>query len=330
MFNSAIMDIAVSLSFTYLFIAILISSINEWLQSAIWNSRGETLKNTIQNLLFDERWKLIAGKIFDNPFIQSLKKKEENFPSYIPARNFSLSLLGIIRESGKDTEAAVEAFNASQIRKILKENELITGETKTILINLLDRAEDSYEKFLAGLEQFYNDAMDRASGWYKKKIKKILFALALLSSILLNIDSINIAKTLWDYPLIAKQAADFASSNISLIDTTGGKFIITDSKFDETDNISSDSLKEANDHLKPAQNILKTKSLLDSFPIPIGWTDGNFPSISQGFDFIPWISKAIGWLITALAASLGAPFWFDLMNKFVNLRGTGKKPEKSE
>ncbi|WP_276482656.1 hypothetical protein [Paraflavitalea pollutisoli] len=30
-----------------------------------------------------------------------------------------------------------------------------------------------------------------------------------------------------------------------------------------------------------------------------------------------------GWLITALAVSLGAPFWFDLLNKFVKLRGTG-------
>jgi len=135
---------------------------------------------------------------------------------------------------------------------------------------------------------------------------------------------------LFEHALFAKQSSVFSAYNFALIDTTGLKFIITDSKFDETDNISSDSLKEANDHLKPAQNILKTKSLLDSFPIPIGWTDGNFPSISQGFDFIPWISKAIGWLITALAASLGAPFWFDLMNKFVNLRGTGKKPEKSE
>jgi hypothetical protein len=36
----------------------------------------------------------------------------------------------------------------------------------------------------------------------------------------------------------------------------------------------------------------------------------------------------LGWLITAFAVSLGAPFWFDLLNKFVNIRASGKAPEE--
>lgn len=36
-----------------------------------------------------------------------------------------------------------------------------------------------------------------------------------------------------------------------------------------------------------------------------------------------------GWLITALAISLGAPFWFDLLNKLVQLRSSGKKPDEA-
>ena len=35
----------------------------------------------------------------------------------------------------------------------------------------------------------------------------------------------------------------------------------------------------------------------------------------------------IGFLITAFAISLGAPFWFDLLNRFVNLRISGPKPD---
>ncbi len=61
--------------------------------------------------------------------------------------------------------------------------------------------------------------------------------------------------------------------------------------------------------------------------IPIGWGDGS----------VTW--KAItshlpGWLLTALALSLGAPFWFDLLNKVVNVRhgianpGTKKDVDK--
>ncbi|MEO8630927.1 MAG: hypothetical protein ABI612_22940 [Betaproteobacteria bacterium] len=39
-----------------------------------------------------------------------------------------------------------------------------------------------------------------------------------------------------------------------------------------------------------------------------------------------WLIKIIGWLITGLAVTLGALFWFDLLNKLVNLRGSGPKP----
>lgn len=37
----------------------------------------------------------------------------------------------------------------------------------------------------------------------------------------------------------------------------------------------------------------------------------------------------LGWFITALAAMLGAPFWFDLLNKFMVIRSTVKPHEKS-
>jgi hypothetical protein len=42
-----------------------------------------------------------------------------------------------------------------------------------------------------------------------------------------------------------------------------------------------------------------------------------------------WALRILGWLVTALALSLGAPFWFDLLNKFIVVRGTVKPKEKS-
>jgi len=40
--------------------------------------------------------------------------------------------------------------------------------------------------------------------------------------------------------------------------------------------------------------------------------------------------KWIGFLITALAMTLGAPFWFDLLNKLVNIRSGGNKPKEND
>jgi hypothetical protein len=38
--------------------------------------------------------------------------------------------------------------------------------------------------------------------------------------------------------------------------------------------------------------------------------------------------KLIGILITAGATAQGAPFWFDILKRFVNIRGTGPNPSE--
>jgi hypothetical protein len=46
-------------------------------------------------------------------------------------------------------------------------------------------------------------------------------------------------------------------------------------------------------------------------------------------DWVSRLTRVLGWLFTALAASLGAQFWFDVLGKVVNLRMSGKKPDKA-
>jgi len=83
------------------------------------------------------------------------------------------------------------------------------------------------------------------------------------------------------------------------------------------------------------------KSLADikSLSLPIGWLDstddlhrkwpGNHWRALGGWWWqICW--HWLGWLITALALSLGAPFWFDMLNKFIVVRSTVKPKEKSQ
>jgi hypothetical protein len=43
--------------------------------------------------------------------------------------------------------------------------------------------------------------------------------------------------------------------------------------------------------------------------------------------FIAWAKYIIGIIITAVSLSFGAPFWFELLVKLVNIRRAGKKPE---
>ena len=65
-------------------------------------------------------------------------------------------------------------------------------------------------------------------------------------------------------------------------------------------------------------------SQMNGFGLPIGWHKGD---LSRVFASVPsFLTAILGWLMTAVAASLGAPFWFDTLNKIVTIRAGGRAP----
>ena len=75
----------------------------------------------------------------------------------------------------------------------------------------------------------------------------------------------------------------------------------------------------------------RTQCEIAGLGLPLGWHSETDPRLS-------WNDRKLtehvqdhifGWLLTALAISLGAPFWFDLLNKFIVVRSTVKPKEKS-
>jgi hypothetical protein len=67
--------------------------------------------------------------------------------------------------------------------------------------------------------------------------------------------------------------------------------------------------------------------------LPIGWNSPQkqvTPGSSGTKLLTAILVKILGWLLTAAALTLGAPFWFDLLQKFVNIRGAGGKPRRED
>lgn len=330
LFNSPILDIALTLVFIYFMLGLIVSSLNEIVMSFL-KKRQAFLKEAISELLFDEHWKGISTQLINSPFIQSLKKKNDHFPAYIPSRSFAQAMIDVIRNN-KDTELTVKKIR----EELTGDNSPIKGEAKKMLLGLLDQAENDFSKFQSGLERFYDDAMDRANGWYKKYVRVWIFCISISLCILLNVDSILITKRLWQDPAIAKQSADLVQENmknISMDSTKKFAVIKTDAGTDtmglvtiDNNNVDAAMNKTATASLKKnVKNIKVTTAVIKELPIPIGWGKGNYPVTFWG-----WFPKLFGWLLTAFALMLGAPFWFDLLNKIVNLRSVGKKPLKSE
>ena len=69
-----------------------------------------------------------------------------------------------------------------------------------------------------------------------------------------------------------------------------------------------------------------------NYNLPLGWESSEIEvGKVVGKVKLPklgWIlSKISGLILTTLAVSIGAPFWYDVLNKLVNLRAAGELPK---
>jgi hypothetical protein len=144
--------------------------------------------------------------------------------------------------------------------------------------------------------------MQRVTGWYKRKTQLIILGVALIICFSLNIDSFGLAKAFYDDPALRETVVAAAEK------------LTSDNATLETANVSFND----------------AKAKLDALNLPIGWnTDENSTNANPDTGW-GWLFKISGILVTALAASLGSSFWFDLLKKLVNIRSAGKTPEKTE
>ncbi len=308
MLNSPIIDIAIGLSFLYFLLGLIASSLNELIQTKL-QSRSKELHKAIINFL-DRDWDEIGKKVVESPYVRSLHADDKKFPSYIPSSSFAQGIIDVIK-GAEDLPNTIP-----EIRKQIKSNEIIKGDAQVWLLGLLDRSYENVQGFYLKIEESYNDAMDRVSGWYGRKAKRNILILGIITSILLNIDTIDITQSLWKNKESAKA---FSAIVVSSMD-----------RIEKTDDIE---IKDGKGNLlfsaenEPGKNITNVVAEIGNFPIPLGWNANSLKFFGEPKWGWVLLSKIGGWAITALAIFLGAPFWFDLLSKIVNLRGTGYKPK---
>jgi hypothetical protein len=173
------------------------------------------------------------------------------------------------------------------------------------LLTMLETAGNDFSVLRIALENWYNSAMDRVSGWYKYHTQWMLFWIGIVLAVSLNANTLTIVKQLSKNDTLRQSIVAAASQATRPADDKSGQSL---------------------DKLLP--EVEKRVSNVQSLGIPIGWT-GGWPKSSDGL-YEPVYSVIGGWLLTAIAISLGAPFWFDLLNKFMVVRSTVKPREKSK
>ncbi len=282
-------------------------------------------------------------------------------PSAIPARRFSASLIETLLEDNPTVEAekafeqikeklgislepeatAVEDSDKSEtgVTPPLaaepagprvgasetpdaseSESQAISDELKGQLVSIINSVQreattgtERYTAFRSNIESWYDESMDRVVGWYKRKLQIVLLVVGLVLAVGLNVNAFTVASELWQ-------------------DDTQRALIVEQGRTADSGLTEDDA-----------------DALLKRLQLPIGWTseesdpryvsweewwfegddDADADEADDADERVVWY-HIFGWLLTGTAISLGSPFWFDLMNKFVDLRGGGKVSSKEK
>jgi len=311
MFGLEMLDLAIGIIFIFLLLSLICSALNELLEAWLKN-RAANLEKGIRELLSDPDGTAMAEKLYNHPLVFALFRGKyapgsKKLPSYIPSRNFALALMDIVLPASQTSEPAQ---SLQPLRTAV--GDLPNEKLKEALLTLLNAAGGNIDKVRQNIEDWYNSSMDRVAGWYKRRVQIIILFLGFGIAIFTNADTIAIFKSLTtDAPLrnsLVAAAEEYAKTQPG--ESPGA----------------------------PTERIEENMKKLEALGLPIGWDwkskINDAPHAITNFRAVPvtfwgWVLKVIGWLITAMAISLGAPFWFDLLNKFMVIRSTVKPHEKS-
>ena len=330
-----ILNIAIGLFFVYFLLSLLVSDLQELIASYFWNGRARILRQSIQIMLGEK----MAQVLYQHPLIQSLKTSKQPFrqislgPSYIPNETFAISLIDLILEQSQLDFASehlnyvsfLAALNSAEIKNNLNPDKI---HVLKILAQHAHQNQKSHASYLKALEiemmTWFSQAMERSSGIYKRQVKWMTLMIGFVLAVAVNADTLNIANRLGAEPILRENLVE----RVALIY--------------EMQNFETPERENLSDSINFDALFRDTSLFVSEFSsLPIGWSASNInKQFGLGSEINPqesisvWpaiepsrlIQAFLGWILTAIATSMGSSFWFDLLNKIINVRGTGNKP----
>ena len=311
-----ILDTAIGLAFIFVALSLVCSFIQELIATAFsWRSnfleRG--LRSMLQRTPAEEETKegdapgrALADKVMDSAFIQEklsakARRRGRRVPSYLSSRTFTLAMLDTIAPPATGGTGLLEKAKEG-LKEVLPDAE---HPVRRQIELLLEDAGQDLDRFRHSLEGWYDDTMDRVSGWYKRRSQVVLLVIGIAVAGLANADTVEVTTRLWKEDAVRASIVAEASQAVE-----------------------AGSAEELQRKLEERASVIDGVKQLD---LPIGWNEANGQAkdldIADGDDStLAWLA---GVLITGVALSFGAPFWFDALSKLSRLRISGKKPQEA-
>ena len=344
---STIISITISLTFIYLVLSIVTSEIQEIIATIV-NLRAKNLQQSIISLLGEEQDNSnlivkifkdflggkedenkfpITNKIYEKYLTPALNKStgkitKSKTVSNIQSQRFANGLMATVREVLDYKDEALDReeqiSHEARLQQIIFDinKSSLPEKLKTVLTYLLqktqgklNKTEKEFQYLEEEIQAWFDESMEYASEIYKRKAKVISFILGLLLVLSFNIDTINIVNKLSKSEILA-----------STFNNTAIEFIQSSSEMNSCSEVDREAnIKTCITDIQEQLNIA-----LDNIDnLPIGW-NWSAPLKEQFSPLnIPHVFNAIvGWLMSAIAVSMGAPFWFSVLRNLINFKST--------
>lgn len=323
MFGSTVLDVAAGIIFGFLAISLFTSAAVEAINSAL-NVRVKNLRTGIMALVNDPNFAGLARELYAHALISPLgpgaANPLKNAPAYIDKTQFAEALLDITGLSAATPAAAAQApavQAAAELRARMDKLNAqadIDPQIKQMLQGMVTRCGGDMNRLKNDLANWFDNGMDRLSGHFKRRTQLMTFFIALITAFLVNLDTIRVATLVWEQPALADKLnnAQFPAGEPKNL----------------ADAVASD------------KQLFAAVGALAQEGFPVGWPPGHFLDIQDenGKWGALWAARPsvlyrplLGWFITAVAALFGAPFWFDMLQSIIRLKGAGPSPaEKAD
>ncbi len=333
-----ILDLVVGIIFVYFLLSIISSSGVEMILTGL-KARATLLEEWLNKIFNksivqpDGTIVTLAHAIMDHCSVTALSSTRKS-TSYIDAKNFTAALLERITFDAANPKNV--AKNIDEFIAAINKSDALPAEFQRVLLIYANDAKDTYKSvsekteseidlFRRKIENLYNSSMDRITDALKKKYSRpATLLVAIIVTVCLNADSIALAKYLYSNPdvrtKIAMQA--YSAADDSALIKQVQQINLTNA---DTSHNTMSAQEIKNSITQKIADIDKAKKGLNDV-MPLTWKAGELNGPAGKTSLRLLFSKITGLLATILAIMMGAPFWFDMLNKISNLRSTGAKP----
>jgi len=302
----AILSIIIGIIFVLLLFSMLTSAVVEVYHAAN-STRGKHLRNTLEIMLGKD----ISDKFYEHSYFRQLSSASKplsklKLPIWVEKGVFSSILADVLspRNSNLSVPERINLIENDDLRKVLD--------------FLWRQSSDDIALFQKKVEAWFDDVMARAKDWFADQTKWRLFFFGTLLAAVLNADTIQIYKSLSANAALRDEIVNAAEKFSNSADTARIRAINAPPRDSATANANYQAIKAT--YIETIQS-----------PLGLGWGQ------SQPNNWWEWLSKIAGWLLTGVAVTMGAPFWFEMLRKLLALKsgtvvgsGSSDKNSRSE